>query len=149
MQTPARLLAEMDETHVNRRADGVIYIHADESQLHRQVGAFQEYPTNKIVTHFGLWEIALKIAISRLTLDNATIEGIDRAAVEKEIEAIKNSLQNFRTIKTAAKNILNESNKIAGQAEQIQAEISASLENLSDLLLSVGMNENSCNGLNA
>jgi hypothetical protein len=89
MQTPARLLAEMDETNVNRRADGVIYIHADESQLHRQVGAFQEYPTNKIVTHFGLWEIALKIAISRLTIDNATIEGIDRAAVEKEIDAIK------------------------------------------------------------
>ncbi len=146
MQTPARLLAEMDETHVNRRADGVIYIHADESQLHRQVGAFQEYPTNKIVTHFGLWEIALKIAISRLTIDNAAIEGIDRAAVEKEIDAIKNSLQNFRTIKTAAKNILNESNKISSQAEQIQAEISASLENLADLLLSVGMNENSLTG---
>jgi hypothetical protein len=135
MQTPAKTLTEMEETILNRKSDCVLYIYADEYQLHKQVGAFQEYPPNKIVTHFGLWEIALKIAISRLTIESATIEGIDRTAVENEIESVKNSLKNFRTIKTAAKNILNESNKITNQADQIKKDISESLDRLSEIIL--------------
>lgn len=142
MPTPAKVLGEMDEACVNRKADYVIYVYAGESQLHKQVGTFQEYPTNKIVTHCGLWEIALKIAISRLTIESDSIEGIDRIAVENEIETIKNSLKSFRTIKTAATNILNESNRIADHADQIRNEITGSLDCLSELLLNGDENLN-------
>lgn len=135
MPTPKNVLELMDKTMINRKADYVICIYAEESQLHNQVGSFQEYVPDKLVTHFGLLAIALKVAISRLLLDTAVIDGIDRAATEKEIETIKNSLQSFRTIKTAATNILNQSQKIKDQAGQIRNEISTSLDILTELLL--------------
>ncbi len=135
MEPPSKLLKTLDETKSNRNADYVVYICSDDAQLHKQVGTFQEYVPDKLVTHFGLLEIALKLAISRLMLDTAVIDGIDRAATEKEIETIKNSLQSFRIIKKAATNILNQSQKIQDQADQIRNEVSTSLDILTELLL--------------
>ena len=133
--TPDKLLKDLEEIKTNRQADYVIFVAFDEGQLHRQIGTFQEYPPDKIITHLGLWEIALKIAISRLTLEHAAIEGIDQAAVETEIKSIQSSLKSFRSLKTSANNIVREAEKIHEQAEKIKDEITQAASNLSDLLL--------------
>jgi len=90
-----------------------------------------------LITHFSLMEIAFKIVLSRLTLESTAIEGVDRAATEKEITSIKDSLQVFRSIKTAANNIRKDAEKITGHADRIKVDISNSLEVLSELVLSV------------
>ncbi|MCB0263261.1 MAG: hypothetical protein KDH98_08930 [Calditrichaeota bacterium] len=141
METPARLLPTLEQTKINRKADYVIYISENELQLHKQVGEFQEYPPDKLITHFKLWEVALKIAISRLTLENSIIEGIDKLAVENEITVIQNAIKTFRTIRTAANNVINESNKILAQASQIQNDISSSVNNLTELIMADKENE--------
>ena len=57
------------------RRNNVICIYADEQLLHKQVGAFQEYGSDKLITHFSLMEIAFKIVLSRLTLESTAIDG--------------------------------------------------------------------------
>ncbi len=134
-------LSKMEEMKTNRKADAVIWITANEEQLQKQVGTFQEYPESMIVTHFTLLEIAMKIAISRLMIENSEIEGIDRTAVETEINGIKLSLKSISSIKTAASNILKEANKIKSQADEVKNDITDSVENLSELLISSTQNE--------
>jgi hypothetical protein len=126
----------MDEAKTNRNADFVIYLAASEDQLHKQIGDFQIYDNDKLVTHAGLWQVALKVVISLLKLENTELDGIDRNAVEKEIESIQNSIKAFRTIKTAANTVKNEAEKILSNSDQIKNDISDSLTNLEQLLFS-------------
>lgn len=102
--------------------------------MHKQIGQWQEYDNDKIITHFPIWQVALKVAISRLKLDNAEIDGIDKIAFEKEIQSIKSSFKNLKAIKSAASNIINEANKISDQADDIKNQISDSLTNLNQLV---------------
>ncbi len=132
--TPTSLISSMDETKTNRKADYVIHFAENESQLHKQIGLFQEYDNDKLVTHFGLWEIAIKVAISRVRLENAEIEGIDRLAYEQEINNIFASLKTFKSIKTSVNNILKEANKITAQSDQINNEISSAINSLNNLI---------------
>lgn len=136
-ETPNTLLPTLNQTKLNRGADLVIYIAASEDQLHKQIGIFQEYPPDIIITHLGLWEVALKIAISRLTLDSTELSGIDRQSVENEINSIKSSLSSFRSLKTSANTIIKEAERITQQSESIKKEISLSVTKLNDLLLDV------------
>lgn len=132
--TPSTLIKEMNLTKSNRNADYVIYITANEDQLHKQVGQWQEYGDDKIVTHLGLWQVALKVAVARMKLESVEIENIDRIAFEKEVKSISESLKNIKTIKTASTNIINEANKISSQAEEIKNQITNSLTNLNQLV---------------
>lgn len=141
MPTPVKLLDLMNTTKANRRADYVICVYAEEARLHKQVSLFQEYEDDKLVTHFGLLEVALKVAISRLLLDNNVVEGIDRAAAEKEIDSIRNSFNSLRSVKTSANTIMREAEKIFAHADQIRAEVSDSVESLTELLLTVDDNQ--------
>ena len=134
MVTVKSLLETLDSTKENRKADYVIYISETEAQLNRQVGIFQEYLPDKIVTHFQLWAVALKVAISRLMVEHSEVEGIDRIAVENELNNIKNSLNSIRTIKAASTSIINESNRIKVQADQLKLDISSSIENLNEMI---------------
>ena len=134
--TPKNLIAEMEEVKVNRNADFVIYMTASEDQLHKQVGVFQLYDNDKLVTYFSLWQVALKVVISLLKLENAELDGIDKNAVEKEIETIKNSINSFKAVKTAANNIKSEAEKIFSNSDQIKNQIADSLTNLEQLLFS-------------
>lgn len=127
-------LQEMELSKANRNADYVICIHAEESQLGTQVGLFQEYPTDKIITHIGLLEVAFKMAISRIMLEFETVEGIDKAAIEQEIATIKSSLRTLDTIKRAAKNIVQQADNIREEAEKTKLQISDSLITLKDIL---------------
>lgn len=137
-----KLINEMSQSKVNRNADYVICIYADEVQLNTQVGIFQEYPPDKIVTYSGLSEVALKMAISRLIMTTEIVEGIDKAAVEKEIDAIKFSLKSLSSIKSAANNILKQANTILSKADETKSEICCSLEALSELLCASDENLN-------
>ena len=134
MGSPKKLLETLDKTKINRNADYVIYISALENQLHNQVGLFQEYLPDKIVTHFGLWEIALKIAISRIMIESSEVEGVDRNAIEKEIINIQQSIKTVSNIKTAATNIESQSQKIKNQIDQIKVEILDAAGNISELI---------------
>lgn len=134
-ETPNKILEAMDQSKTNRNADFVIYVAASEDQLHKQVGVFQEYLPDKIVTHFCLWEVALKIAISRLTLNNSELQGFDRHSVENEINTIKSSLTSFRSLKTSANSIIKEAEKIAKQSEHLKKDISNSVDKLNDLIV--------------
>ena len=136
MKSLKQTIEMLEKTRENRNADFVILLHAEEDQLHNQVGTFQEYDFDKVITHFTFFEVALKIAISRLMLDNNMLDGIDRNTVEKELESINNSLKSMRTMKTAANTILREAQKIANKSDEIKTEIANSIANLSDLLLS-------------
>lgn len=135
MNTPAKVLELMEKTKTNRNADYVLYISAKENQLYNQIGSFQEYPDGKIITHMGLLDVALKVAISRLMIENKEIEGIDRASVEKEIENIQNEIKSFRAVKTSASNIINEAQKIQDKADDIKVKIKTSVNSLTDLIL--------------
>ncbi len=134
--TPKNLISEMDEAKINRNADFVIYLVALEDQLHKQVADFQIYDRDKLVTHFGLWHVALKVVISLLKLEYAELDGIDKNAVEKEIEVIQNSIKSFRTIKTAVNSIRSEAEKILSQSDNIKNQINDSLTSLQQLLFS-------------
>ena len=134
METPKKLLETLDKTKSNRSADYVVYISANENQLHKQVGLFQEYQPDKIVTHFGLWEIALKVAISRIMIESSEVEGVDRNAIEKEIINIQQSIKTVSNIKTAATNIESQSQKIRNQIDQIKVEILDAAGNISELI---------------
>lgn len=138
VSTPATLIKDLDKTKTNRNADYTIYIVADEEQLHTQVGIFQEYDGDKIVTHFGLWQVALKVAISRLMLENSSLGEIDKASVEKEISNIEATLKKFTALKTSATNVKNEAEKINSKADEIKNGINNSLLNLNELLFSQG-----------
>ncbi|KAA3613607.1 MAG: hypothetical protein D8M58_17145 [Calditrichaeota bacterium] len=129
------VLVDIKLTKENRNADYVIYLTEHEDQLHKQVGLFQEYDDDKLITHFGLLEIALKVAVSRLILENNEIDGIDRSEVENEINAIINSIKSFRSIKTAANNIHKEADKILSQSTIINDEVSAAVANLNTIIL--------------
>jgi hypothetical protein len=135
--TPATLIKEMAATKTNRNADYVIYITASENQLHKQIGQWQEYDNDKLVTHLGLWQVALKVAIARMKMESVEIENIDRTAFEQEIQTISTALKNMKIIKSASTNIINEANKISSQAEEIKNQITNSLTNL-NLLVSLG-----------
>jgi len=132
--TPATLVKEMELTKSNRNADYVIYITANENQLHKQIGQWQEYDNDKMVTHLGLWQVALKVAIARMKLENAEIEGVDRNAFEQEVQAISTAIKNMKVIKSASVNIISEANKISAQAEEIKNQITISLTNLNQLV---------------
>jgi len=132
--TPSSLLKEMNFTKTNRNADYVIHITANENQLHKQIGQWQEYDNDKIVTHFAFWQVALKVAISRLKLENVEVDGIDKNAFEQEVNKISDSIKNIKSIKTAATNIINEANKITSQSEEIKNQITVSLSNLNQLV---------------
>jgi hypothetical protein len=135
MKTPKSVLEHIKITKENRSADYVIYLTEHEEQLHKQVGLFQEYEDDKLVTHFGLLEVALKVAVSRLMLENSEIEGIDRGEVESEITAITNSIKNFRGITVAANNIRKEADKILLQSSSINDEITTAVGNLNTIIL--------------
>ncbi|MCB9057816.1 MAG: hypothetical protein H6627_04575 [Calditrichae bacterium] len=128
------VLTDMDLTKENRSADYVIYLTEKEDHLSKQVGLFQEYDEDKLITHFALLEIAIKVASSRLILENNEIEGIDRNAVEAELTSITNSLKSFTAIKTAANNIRKEADKILGQSGQINDDIKAALSKLNEII---------------
>lgn len=132
--TPATLIKELDQTKENRNADFTIYLVANEDQLHKQVGIYQEYDGDKIVTHFGLLKIALKVAISKMLMTHESMNEIDKASVEKEISNIETTLKKFSGLKSAATNIRNEADKITTKAEEIKKDIVSSLENLNNLL---------------
>ncbi len=134
MGTPKKLIEDLDKTKTNRNADYVVYISANENQLHKQVGLFQEYLPDKIVTHFGLWEVALKVAISRIMIESSEVEGVDRNAIEKEIVTIQNSIKTVSNIKTVATNIETQSQKIKGQVDHIKTEILDAAGNISELI---------------
>ena len=134
--SPKNLISEMEEAKENRNADFVIYMVASEDQLHKQIADFQVYDRDKLVTHFGLWHVALKVVIALLKLESAELDGIDKHAVEKEIESIQNSINSFRTIKTAANGIKSEAEKILSQSDIIKNQVNDSLTNLQQLLSS-------------
>lgn len=134
ISTPAALIKELDQTKENRDADFTIYLVANEDQLHKQVGIYQEYDGDKIVTHFGLLRIALKVAISKMLITRESINEIDKASVEKEISKIETTLKKFSGLKSAATNIRNEADKITTKAEEIKLDVVSSLENLNHLL---------------
>lgn len=133
---PKKILSGMEEIKINRSADFVIYLTANPEQLHKQISDFQIYDDDKLVTHFGLWHVALKVVISILKLENSELDGIDKNAVEKEIETILNSVKSFRAIKTAANSIKNEAEKVLSQSDLIKNQINSSLTNLQQLLFS-------------
>lgn len=135
---PTKLIKELDKTKENRNADFTIYLTANENQLHKQVGIYQEYDTDKIVTHFGLLEVALKVAISRMMIEHDSIDEIDKAAVEKEISNIDSTLKSFSGLKSAATNIKKEAEKITARADEIKTDISNYLISLNELLFSQG-----------
>src|SRR5690606_17123769 len=78
---PKKILSGMEEIKINRSADFVIYLTANPEQLHKQISDFQIYDDDKLVTHFGLWHVALKVVISILKLENSELDGIDKNAV--------------------------------------------------------------------
>ena len=128
------VLVDIKLTKENRSADYVIYLTEHEEQLHKQVGLFQEYDDDKLVTHYGLLEVALKVAVSRLMLENSEIEGIDRGEVETEINTIIISIKSFRNIKTAANNIRKEAEKILSLSSDINDDISEAVTNLNTII---------------
>jgi len=136
-ETPMVMLQALDQTKINRNADMAIFIAASEEQLHKQIGMFQEYPPDKIITHLGLWEVALKIALTRLTLEKTDIQGVDRQAVEAEINSIKSALNAFKSLKTSANNIIKEAEKIVQSSDSIKKDIAASVEKLGELISDV------------
>lgn len=134
--TPQNIIRDLEATIENRKADYSIYLTANDSQLHKQIGLFQEYDDNKLVTHYGLLEVALKVAISRMKIKSKEIEGIDKVAVEFEINSITESLKSFKSVKSAANNIRKEADKILIESEDIKKIINNSLNNLNQLLSS-------------
>ncbi|WKZ70014.1 MAG: hypothetical protein QY331_01945 [Melioribacteraceae bacterium] len=138
ISTPSTLIKELDKTKTNRNADFTIYLTASEEQLHKQIGMFQEYDSDKIVTHFGLLQVAFKVAISRMIIEHESIDEVDKAAVEKEISNIESTLKSFSGLKSAATNIKKEADKITAKADEIKIDISNSLISLNELLFSQG-----------
>ena len=133
---PKKIIEDMQKVKVNRNADFVIYMFASENQLHKQIGDFQLYDNDKLVTHFALWQVALKVIIAIMKMENSELDGIDKNAVEKEILTVQNSIKSFRTVKTSANNIKAEAEKILSNSDDIKNQISNSLNNLEQLLFS-------------
>jgi hypothetical protein len=112
------LLAMLQESMANRAASFAIAVASDDATLAREVGAFNDYDTNKIVCRFGdrgeLLEVAYRWARATLLAGGTRDDGIDMSVIETALDEARRALRELSRIEAKAKAIAHGADEIQG-----------------------------------
>jgi hypothetical protein len=125
------VLAMLEESMVNRAAGFAVAVAKDHNAFAREVGAFNDYDTNKVLCQFGdcgeLLEVAYRWARAALLLGAATDAGIDTGVVANAIDEARRALRELARIEAKAK-------AIARGADDIQSLLSFQVRRMNNAL---------------
>lgn len=133
-------IKDLEDGMQNRAAEFGIYVVESEDQLQKQVGTWNEYPDNKIITHAGLLEVAIKYARGKLATEQPDTKVINANAIRQNLTKISDALKKLTSIKTQVTTIRGSSEKIEQLASDVQSEIKSYVA-IIDEELSKGANE--------
>lgn len=86
---------------------GVIVV-PEASNLQKQVGEWNIYPGNKIITHRAMLEITVKVARLILLKQTSTGEALDVSKIRDIIETVRQKLKEFSTVKSKLTKLAND-----------------------------------------
>jgi hypothetical protein len=122
-----KALKTLDEAKANRGAQYGIYLAGEEPQLQQQVGQWSEFDGDRVISHFGLLEVAVKVGRACLTAKAAQRDGLDVTALMSELAAIGRAAKKLCTIKGEATGIQAASDRIHKLSDDLKAEIDSRL----------------------
>jgi hypothetical protein len=115
------VLAMLEDSMLNRGASFAVAVVKGQHAFAKEVGAFNDYDTNKVLCRFGdggeLLEVAYCWARTTLLLGSAGDEGIDVSVVGNAIDEARRALRELARIEAKAK-------AIAHGADEIQSLLS-------------------------
>ncbi len=134
------LIAMLDESMVNRAAGFAIAVAKDGSALTKEVGAFNDYDSNKVLCRFGdggeLLEVAYRWARTTLVASVARQEGVDIDVIDAAIDEARRAVRELARIKAKAKSIAHNADEIQSllgfQLRRINAALDDATTRLSD-----------------
>lgn len=112
------ILAMLDESMVNRAAGFAVAVAKDYNAFAKEVGAFNDYDSNKVLCRFGdggeLLEVAYRWARTALLIGAASDAGIDMTVVGNAIDEARKALRELSRIEGKAKAIAHGADEIQG-----------------------------------
>jgi len=134
----------LDEAIENREASYGVLVAKSVEAVPKSIGWFQEIGNDKLVVALGsnsegsfhdeLLLIAYKLARAKVNSQSLKEKQVDTEFIETKIEAIKQKIQKFRTIKTECNNIVKASNCIKTTSEALAKEIGMELDDMNKSL---------------
>lgn len=134
----------LDEAIENREASYGVLVAKSVEAFPKSIGWFQEIGKDKLVVALGsdseepfhdeLLLIAYKWARAKVYSQNLKEKQVDAELIESKIEAIRQKIQKFRTIKTECSNIEKSSNNIKSTTEALAKEIGMDLNDMNKSL---------------
>lgn len=138
--TLPQIHSNLEESMENRNAEYSIFVIKDGDALPKQVGHFNEYPGNQLVTVFGIeteggndgemLEIAYKWARNRLLFQKGVATGVDLSAVGDRLNEIEASMKNFTQMLKQCTNVEKASKKIRDLINRTKDDISDSMDEI-------------------
>lgn len=126
------VLAMLGESMVNRGASFAVAVAKDHSAFAKEVGAFNDYDTNKVLCLLGeageLLEVAYRWARTVLLMGMASNEGVDVTVVRTAIEEARRALRELARIEGKAKSIAQGADEIQGLLSFQVRRMSAALD---------------------
>jgi cell division protein ZapA (FtsZ GTPase activity inhibitor) len=116
-------ITSLNESMQNRGAEYGIFVVESEDQLQKQIGIWNEYPDNKIITHSALLEVAVKVAKARLALEQAESIDVNVNEIRIYLGKVIDTLKKLSTIKKQVTAIKGSGDSIEKNADEIQSEI--------------------------
>ena len=103
------VLAMLEESMVNRAASFAVAVAKDQAAFAKEVGAFNDYDTNKVLCRLGdggeLLEVAYRWARTALLLATAGGAGIDVSVVGGAVDEARRALRELARIEAKTKSI--------------------------------------------
>ena len=138
--TLPQIHGNLEESMENRNAEYGIFVIKNGDALPKQVGHFNEYPGNQLVTVFGIeteggndgemLEIAYKWARNRLLFQKGVATGVDLSAVGDRLNEIEASMKNFTQVLKQCTNVEKASKNIRELIDRTRSEISDAMEEI-------------------
>ncbi len=118
----------LDSAMKARDAGYGMIIAKDPSQLQQQVGEWNEYEGNKLITSLPYTEIAINWARLRMKIGEKAREGVDVESLQTEIQKIEASLKSLRTVRGESTSIEKSKDKILQVVDAMEKQIKESIE---------------------
>lgn len=112
------VLALLDDSMVNRGAVFAVAVAKEHTAFAKEVGAFNDYDTNKVLCRFGddgeLLEVAYRWARAAVLVGAAVNDGIDISVISAAIDEARKALREMARIEGKAKAIAQGADEIRG-----------------------------------